>query len=87
MMRVALAQGVEPQRYALGAAAALVTLDQSALAVDQPAATWLVSLWQAASPDPAEQEAVLKLIDLGRRRLKRWLESGFEDLERVFQAD
>ncbi len=86
-MRVALAQGVEPQRYALGAAAALVTLDQSALAMDQPAATWLVSLWQAASPDPAEQEAVLTLIDLGRRRLKRWLESGFEDLERVFQAD
>jgi len=83
-MRVALREGIEPRRYAFGAAAALVTLDNSILESDAPTAARLTSLWAGASPEPREQEAVLALIEEGRRQLKRWREAGFPDLETFF---
>jgi len=84
-MRVALRQGVEPHRYALGAAAALAMLDPSILETDTPATALLNPLWQGASPEQQEKEAMLALVDAGRRRLRHWRESGFPDLELFFQ--
>ncbi len=86
-MRVALVQNVRPRRYALGAAAALASLDLTFLTAAKPAAGWLQPVWQPAEPEPAEVEAVLDMIESGRRRLKHWLESDFKNLERIFQAD
>ncbi len=82
-IRLALQQNVEPRRYAVGAAAALVTLDRTALDSAKPVADWLVPLWQPAAPATGEQTAVLELIEMGRTLLKRWIESGFSDLEGI----
>jgi mannitol-1-phosphate/altronate dehydrogenase len=86
-LRVALRQGVAPRRYALGAAAALAVLDESVLDTqgDAPLADRLTPLWAGASPDPHEKESVLALVEEGRRRLRRWREVGWPDLERFFQ--
>ena len=83
-LRVAIGQGVQPSRYAFGAAAALAVLDRNALESNAPLATWLEPLWQAASPDKLEEEKILELIEEGRQRLQHWLASGFQNLEGLF---
>ncbi|UCC89288.1 MAG: hypothetical protein JSV81_08255 [Anaerolineales bacterium] len=83
-MRVALREGVEPRRYALGAAAALATIDHSTLEAEPPIRALLSSFWREASPEKGEQEAVLNLVEGGRRQLQDWYESGFQDLEGFF---
>jgi mannitol-1-phosphate 5-dehydrogenase len=83
-LRVALGQGIKPSRYAFGVAAALAVLDRSTLETNAPLATWLIPLWQTASPDKQEEEEVLKLIEEGRERLQRWRASGFPNLEHMF---
>jgi hypothetical protein len=80
-MRGVLNQGVEPRRYAFGAAAALTTLDRSFLEGDTPAEATLSAIWRDVSPKPGEQEAVLSLVEDSRRRLRHWCQSGFQDLE------
>lgn len=82
-MRVALAQNVTPRRYAVGAAAALAILDSASLSSADPVSTWLLPLWQDASPDQEEQRAVLALIDKGRQLLRRWVDEGYPDLEKL----
>jgi mannitol-1-phosphate 5-dehydrogenase len=79
-MRVALSQGIEPWRYAVGAAAALETMDPAAGA-DTSAETLLGPIWGEASPEKRERKSVLDLVEVGRRRLRRWQVSGFQDLE------
>jgi mannitol-1-phosphate 5-dehydrogenase len=79
-IRVALRQGVEPWRYAVGAAAALAVMDPAADA-DTPAETLLGPIWRETSPEKHEKKSVLDLVDAGRRRLRRWQESRFQDLE------
>jgi mannitol-1-phosphate 5-dehydrogenase len=86
-MRVALGQGVEPRRFAFGAAAALATMDRSVLERDAPAEALLSPLWHEAATDEGEKAAVLGLIEEGRRRLRRWRDSGFPDLERFFRNE
>jgi len=83
-LRVALAQGVKPSRYAFGTAAALAALDHNALEMHVPAAHWLDPLWQTASPDKLEKETVIVLIEEGRDRLRHWRVSGFQNLEALF---
>ena len=83
-LRVAIGQGVQPSRFAFGAAAALAALDRNTLETDVPVATWLDPLWQAASPDDKEKENVLELIEEGRDRLRRWRASNFPNLEGLF---
>jgi mannitol-1-phosphate 5-dehydrogenase len=80
-MRVALRQSVEPWRYAVGAAAALSTLEPAAAQSNTSPETLLGSIWGGKSPQKREKERVLELVEAGRRRLKRWQESGFQDLE------
>lgn len=82
-MRVALEQGIQPWRYGVGAAAALVTLEPSAWAAEGSVDAWLSPIWREASPEPGEREVVLRLVEAGRRRLKRWRDAGFPDLESI----
>lgn len=80
-MRVALGQGIEPWRYAVGAAAALATMDPSFLTQKAAPETFLTPLWPEASPVEAERQSLLALIEAARQRLRRWQESGFRDWE------
>jgi hypothetical protein len=77
---VALRMEVKPSRYAFGAAAALAILDPSALDESRRVASWLDHIWAAAKPDTAERMAVLGLIEEGRQRLRRWIDSGYASL-------
>jgi len=86
-IRIALREGVVPRRYAVGAAAALTILDRSVLEKPIDLRDAIEPLWRTASPDEHEKQAVLRLIEDGRRRLKRWVESGFPDLEGLFVGD
>ncbi len=69
-MRVALKAGIQPRRYAMGAAAALVRLDPSFLQSDTPAAALLDPLWRHAHPHADERDAVLDLIEEARQTLR-----------------
>lgn len=86
-MRLALRENLVPRRYALGAAAALVSLDPSFLRSEAPAGTWLEPLWGQVPAERHEKDTIVDLIEDGRRRLKRWCESGFQDLEGFFPRD
>jgi mannitol-1-phosphate 5-dehydrogenase len=80
-IRVALRMGVKPRRYAFGAAAALATMDPSALDESKRVSSWLDHIWAAAKPDSTEKMAILGLIEEGRRRLRRWIDSDFSSDE------
>ena len=67
-MRLALARGIVPAGYALGAAAAVRLLRQEE---DKPAAVLLESVWAEARPDPAEAGAILSLIEKADPELDR----------------
>lgn len=71
-MRVALAQGIEPRRYAIGAAAALAVLHAELLAEEMPLAALCAPLWAEAVSDPGEVEAVLARVEAGMRFVRSW---------------
>ena len=77
-MRLCMSMGVEPQRYAMGAAAALNELDGSG----NPKLV-LPTVWLADEPDPDEAANVLALIQEGQGRLERWREQEFGDPEEL----
>jgi mannitol-1-phosphate 5-dehydrogenase len=79
-MRLALQQGIEPRRYALGAAAALVGLEGNLPDCTSPSAC-LSRLWGDAASNAGEAEAVLNLIEKACQRLRAWQAAGFPDLE------
>ena len=83
-MRVALGQGVQPVRYAFGAAAGLATMDRSILEKNSPVAKLVDPLWGDASPAARERESVLVLLEDARDRLRMWIDSGFPDPEGLF---
>jgi mannitol-1-phosphate 5-dehydrogenase len=80
-MRVALGQGIVPQRYALGAAAALCTIDPAIAAGEAELAARLDPLWREASPAEEERASVLKHLWEACRRLEAWRQAGFPPLE------
>jgi mannitol-1-phosphate 5-dehydrogenase len=84
-MRLALEWGVEPRRYACGAAAALAALDRSIWEQAHPARELLLPLWRDASPAQSELEAVLARIDTGLHQLRAWYGSGLKDPEHLFE--
>ncbi len=79
-MRLALAQGIEPWRYALGAAAAGVFVDGSVLGGNTAAAAILDPLWREGAPDGGERRLVLGLVEQALARLRAWRAAGFPDL-------
>jgi mannitol-1-phosphate 5-dehydrogenase len=84
-IRVALDQGVEPRRYALGAAAALTVLEPAILKQTTSAKALLLPLWRGSSPDLREAEVVVSRIEVGLHQLKVWRDTGFSDLEGLFE--
>ena len=86
-MRLALDQGIEPRRYAFGAAAALAVLDPSILEPSRPAHELLDPLWVAESPPRAEREAVLGRIEEALQRVRAWHEAGGGDLAHIYGDD
>jgi mannitol-1-phosphate 5-dehydrogenase len=83
-MRVALSQGITPQRYAVGTAAAVVTVEPPVL--DQPALAEgvLRELWKDASPSEDEAQTVTRLTLRRLEVIKNWRDSGFPDLESLY---
>jgi mannitol-1-phosphate 5-dehydrogenase len=80
-VRIALQQGLNPLRYAMGTAAAVTALDKSVLDSNVPLQKLLDPLWQKASPNPTERRAALSAVEEGRTRLRIWRDSGFPNLE------
>jgi len=75
-MRLALSQGIEPRRYAIGAAAALAALDAAFFEGQVPAARLAHPLWVDANASPDEEKRVLELVEQGRRFLCAWKRAG-----------
>lgn len=69
VMRLALANGIRPARYALGAAAALRMLQETE---NISAEAVLEAVWKEACPAAAEQKQVRQLIAEAGDELKRW---------------
>lgn len=84
-MRVALAQGVEPRRYAFGAAAALAMLDRSITEQHHKAEGLLDAIWREAPHPQSERDAVLNRIRTALHELTTWCDSGFGYLEHLFR--
>lgn len=76
VMRLALANGIKPRRFAVGAAAALYAHEPTVLSIPDQAAKHLLPLWTAATPIPEEQEAIVQLIRSGLVSLRSWLQDG-----------
>ena len=70
-MRLALAEGVTPVRYALGAAAALASLDASFLTRSMDPGEKLEAIWDSKPPD-AQTEPIVDLIRKGLEHLRDW---------------
>jgi mannitol-1-phosphate 5-dehydrogenase len=68
-LRLSLARGIRPWRFALGTAAALARLVPEALRDDGSAVARLEGLWESASPAHDEKERVL-----------RWTRRGLDEL-------
>ena len=78
---MALEQGIEPRRYAFGAAAALAVLEPSVMLGAIAARELLDPIWGPASPAQEEVEAVLAQIETGLSQLRTWHASGCGDLK------
>jgi mannitol-1-phosphate 5-dehydrogenase len=78
-MRLAVAAGVAPVRYALGVAAALASLGVGA--VEAPA--YLERLWSPAQPDELAARNILHAIGRAQVQLHNWSAEGFPLLETV----
>ncbi len=80
-IRTALSQGIPAPRYSIGAAAALNALHPSTLRSATDLRGVLLPLWEKSSPDPVEMAAVIAAIETGLRKLWRWRDAGFPNLE------
>jgi hypothetical protein len=81
-LRMALKEGVQPRRYALGAAAALARLDPRIIQQPISPAELLLPLWQKEDPglDLSESKAALALVDAACQVLRDWKQAGFPNL-------
>ena len=61
-MRLALHQGIVPERFALGVAAALQQLDLPVPVTDADVRECLTRIWQETEPDETEIDTLLQLI-------------------------
>lgn len=75
-MRRALAMGITPRRYALGAAAALFWLGVAPSQLE----AYLTDLWRASCPDAQEERKVLHLIAEASHYLQLWMQQNFPKL-------
>ncbi len=75
-MRLTLAQGIQPRRYALGAAAALAALHPPILDGDGTVDAILGSIWKAAVD---EQRAIIQAIEAALGALRAWRVANFHN--------
>jgi mannitol-1-phosphate 5-dehydrogenase len=86
-IRLALGAGVDPERFAFGAAAGASSLRRpSTLESAEPAARVLALLWGGAQPVQGERAAVLEAVGAAQPRLEAWTASGFANLDEVFRS-
>jgi mannitol-1-phosphate 5-dehydrogenase len=79
-MRLALAQGVQPRRYALGAAAALAVFHPFLLDGDIDVGTVMQSIWDTAVGD---RRTIIEEIETALRSLRAWQNTNFRDPQRL----
>ncbi len=77
-LRLALAEGVTPTRYALGAAAALICLDSDFLTGTRDPAEQLTGLWGGKKAD-TQESAVVDLVRAGMARIHNWYKASPHD--------
>lgn len=75
-MRLALAHGIEPVHFAVGAAAALRVMHP--VQPDAPLEELLTPLW--ANTSATDRVPIIERIEAGRARLDAWIASGFQRL-------
>jgi hypothetical protein len=75
-LRVCLAAGIRPERFALGAAAALCAIDSEAATGEGRAREALLGLWEPAGPDARERDAAVEVVLGGLHRLLAWCTAG-----------
>ncbi len=78
-MRLALRPGIEPQRFAVGAAAALAALNPSHLQNNHSAASLLEPIWSLGRLESPEAQQIIRLIDDARPHLALWRASNFTE--------
>lgn len=71
-LRVGISEGVEPRRYALGTAAALIFLDPEYLTQPIDPEKCLLALWGDTLRDPVQERAVLALVRDALEQLRGW---------------
>ena len=71
-IRLALAQGVEPIRFAFGACAAIASLDASIFNDERSFESLLISIWPESKTAHEEKEQVIALIRDAMQKLKHW---------------
>jgi mannitol-1-phosphate 5-dehydrogenase len=79
-MRAALSEGVQPKRFAFGAAAAL-----SVMSNDPFSRSWLDALWQVDESESDQKEKVFSLLEAGWVKLAAWREASFPNIEAFFE--
>ena len=79
-LRLALAEGVQPRRFALGAAAALAVLHPSLLDSDGSVEEILGSIWEVPV---GNQGAVVNDVEAGLRALRAWRDTNFRDPQKL----
>jgi mannitol-1-phosphate 5-dehydrogenase len=84
-MRLALSQGVKPNRYAFGAAAALASMDPSILDGGTPVNPTLNSIWPETTFARDEKDIVIALIKDALQKLKDWRDLGYPNIETFFR--
>ncbi len=80
-MRLALDQGIQPHRYALGAAAALVTLDSEVLKDPSRVDAILGNIWAGILIEEEERREIYRLVKAAMFLLRNWKDKRFPALE------
>lgn len=71
-LRLAMSQGVEAPKFAFGAAAALVRLDERHLEKNADCRPSLERIWATAAPPEDEKEQILSQVSHGLEHLRQW---------------
>lgn len=81
-MRLAIKYGIEPKRYAFGAAAALAFLNRSVIDNHSLIGNFLKNIWRESSPDEKEAEKVIHLVEEAMISLEKWKDLHFLNLNK-----
>jgi mannitol-1-phosphate 5-dehydrogenase len=84
-LRMAMRQGVEPRRYAFGAAAALSLFVSLNTAPSEELRSVLTNLWTESHPDLREEQQVIQRIQTAWEQVKRWRKNQYSGLRELFQ--